>query len=93
MRKEYLAYVEELELVEQTLTTIQRTAITLAKLPVEQRTEAFYLVFRTHAHAISQDSPAAAKWIESVMRGVNELVAEINSNGGRYLNVMPRLRR
>ena len=93
MRKEYLAYVEELELVEQTLTTIQRTAITLAKLPVEQRTEAFYLVFRTYALAISQDSPAAAKWIESVMRGVNELVAEIDSNGGRYLNVMPRLTR
>ena len=61
MRKEYLAYVEELELVEQTLTTIQRTAITLAKLPVEQRSEAFYLVFRTYALAISQDSPAAAK--------------------------------
>jgi len=28
-----------------------------------------------------------------VMRGVNELVAEIDSNGGRYLNVMPRLTR
>ena len=91
MGKGYLAYVEELELVEQTLSMIQRSAITLAKLPVEERADAFVLLFRTYALAMGEDTPAAAQWGESVMIGIRELVAEIDSNGGRYLTVKPRL--
>ena len=91
MGKGYLAYVEELELVEHTLSTIQQSAITLAKLPVEEREEAFILLFRTYALALGEDTPAAAQWVESVMLGIRELVAEIDNNGGRYLTVKPRL--
>ena len=49
------------------------------------------LLFRTYALAMGEDTPAAAHWVESVMLGIRELVAEIDSNGGRYLTVKPRL--
>jgi hypothetical protein len=91
MRPKYLPYVEELELVERTLVTIQRTAATLAKLPVEDRAEAFHEFCRAYALAMDQDTSAAAKWVEPVMTGVRNLVIEIDKSGGRYLNVMPRL--
>jgi hypothetical protein len=91
MRKEYLTCIEELELVEQTLVTIQRTAVTIASLPAEDRAEAFHLLCRTYALAMGQDTTAAANWVESVMTGVRLLVTEIDNSGGRYLSVMPRL--
>ena len=90
MRKEYLAYVEELELVEQTLVMIQRTAVTIASLPAEDRAEAFHLLCRTYALAMGQDTTAAANWVESVMTGVWQLVTEIDKSDGRYLTAIPR---
>ena len=62
-----------------------------AKLPVEEREEAFVLLFRTYALALGEDTPAAAQWVESVMLGIRQLVAEIDNNGARYLTVRPRL--
>lgn len=91
MAKEYLAYIEELELVEQTLAAIQRTAITIAKLPVEDRDAAFHEFGRAYAIAMGQDTTAAAQWFETVMTGVRELVAQIDRTDGRYLTVLPRL--
>jgi hypothetical protein len=91
VRKASLSCVEELEIVEQTLLTIQRTAVTIAKLPVEERAEAFHLLCRTYALAMNQDTSAAAQWVEAVMMGVRQLVTEIDRTGGRYLTVIPRL--
>lgn len=91
MGKEYLAYIEELELVEQTLVAIQRTAITIAKLPVEDRAAAFHEFGRAYAIAMGEDTIPAAKWFETVMMGVRELVAEIDKTDGHYLTVGPRL--
>jgi hypothetical protein len=91
MRKKPLSYVEELELVEQTLAAIQRTAITIAKLPVEDRAAALHEFGRAYAIAMGQDTTTAAKWLETVMMGVRQLVTEIDKTDGRYLTVRPRL--
>jgi hypothetical protein len=91
MRRQSLSYVEELELVERTLVAIQRTAITIAKLPVEDRLLALHEFGRAYAIAMGQDSIAAAKWLETVVMGVGELVTEIDKTGGRYLTVKPHL--
>ena len=91
MRKASLSYVEELELVEHTLVAIQRTAITIAELPAEDRSQALHEFGRAYAFAMGQDTAIAAKWLETVMMGVRELVTEIDKTGGRYLTVRPRL--
>jgi hypothetical protein len=91
MRRASLSYVEELELVEHTLVAIQRTAITIAKLPVEDRLQALHEFGRAYAIAMGQDTLAAAKWLETVVMGVRELVTEIDKTGGRYLTVKPHL--
>jgi hypothetical protein len=78
MRKASLSYVEELELVEHTLVAIQRTAITIAKLPAADRSEALHEFGRAYAIAMGQDTAIAAKWLETVMIGVRELVTEID---------------
>jgi hypothetical protein len=65
----------------------------IAKLPVEDRAEAFHQLCRAYAVAMDQDTLAAAKWVETVMTGVRLLVAEIDKSGGRYLNVIPRFTR
>jgi hypothetical protein len=69
VRKASLSYVEELELVEHTLVAIQRTAITIAKLPVEDRPQALHEFGRAYAIAMGQDTTSAAKWFETVMMG------------------------
>ena len=89
MRRGSLSYVEELELVEHTLVKIQRTTITIAKLPAEDRLEALHEFGRAYAIAMRQDTIAAAKWLETVVMGVRELVTEIDKTGGRYLTVKP----
>ena len=65
MRRASLSYVEELELVEHTLIAIQRTAITIAKLPVEDRVQALHEFGRAYAIAMGQDTIAATKWLET----------------------------
>ena len=46
---------------------------------------------RAYAIAMGQDTIAAAKWLETVVMGVRELVTEIDKTGGRYLTVKPHL--
>lgn len=68
-------------LVEQTLDTIQRTAMKIAALPAAARDEALDVAHRTYANAmydLGQDNVAAARWIETVMTSVRLLVAEID---------------
>lgn len=94
MRKQAFSHVEKLELVEQTVATMQQSAITIAKLPPEDRAEALRVLDQTFAVAMrGEDKIAAAKWARSVMTGVRLLVTEIDKSGGRYLKVVPRLSR
>ena len=68
-------------LVEQTLDTIQRTAMKIAALPAAARDEALDVAHRAYAnamHDIGQDNVAAGRWVETVMTSVRLLVAEID---------------
>jgi hypothetical protein len=92
MLEQDLALLEQLELVDQTVATIRRTAISIAALPSEAREEALFAADRAYADAMlcrGQDVAAAAKWVELVMTAVRLLVAQIDSSGGCYLNVPP----
>ena len=96
MRKKAFSHVEKLELVEQTVATMQQSAIAIAKLPPEDRAEAWRVLDQTFAVAMrsrGDDTIAAANWARSVMTGVRQLVTEIDKSGGRYLKVVPRLSR
>ena len=66
--------------------------MSIAALPSEERQEALFVADRAYANAMlcsGQDVAAAAKWVELVMTAVRLLVAQIDSSGGRYLNVPP----
>jgi hypothetical protein len=68
-------------LVEQTLDTIQRTAMKIAALPSPARDEALDVAHRTYAnamHDLGQDNVAAGRWVETVMTSVRLLVSEID---------------
>ena len=68
-------------LVEQTLDTIQRTAMKIASLPAAARDEALDVAHRAYAnamHDLGQDNVAAGRWVETVMTSVRMLVAEID---------------
>jgi hypothetical protein len=68
-------------LVEQTLDTIQRTAMKIASLPAAARDEALDVAHRAYAnamHDLGQDNVAAGRWVETVMTSVRLLVAEID---------------
>ena len=68
-------------LVEQTLDTIQRTAMKIAALPAAARDEALDVAHRAYAnamHDLGQDNVAAGRWVETVMTSVRMLVAEID---------------
>ena len=68
-------------LVEQTLDTIQRTAMKIAALPAVARDEALDVAHRAYAnamHDLGQDNVAAGRWVETVMTSVRLLVAEID---------------
>jgi hypothetical protein len=68
-------------LVEQTLDTIQRTAMKIAALPAAARDEALDVAHRAYAnamHDLGQDNVAAGRWVETVMTSVRLLVAEID---------------
>jgi hypothetical protein len=69
------------DLVEQTLDTIQRTAMKIAALPVSSRDEALDVAHRAYAnamHDLGQDNVAAGRWVETVMTSVRMLVSEID---------------
>ena len=94
MRRKLVSHTEMLELVEQTVATMQRSASTIAKLPLEDRAEALRVLDQTYAVGMRgrwQDPRAAANWTQSVMAGVRQLVTQIDESGGRYLKVIPRL--
>jgi hypothetical protein len=77
-------------LVEQTLDTIQRTAIKIAALPAASRNDALDVAHRAYAnamHDLGQDNVAAGRWVETVMTSVRLLVSEIDRDaeqGGGY---------
>ena len=69
------------DLVEQTLDTIQRTAMKIAALPASSRDEALDVAHRAYAnamHDLGQDNVAAGRWVETVMTSVRILVSEID---------------
>ena len=68
-------------LVEQTLDTIQRTAMKIAALPAAARDDALDVAHRAYAnamHDLGQDNVAAGRWVETVMTSVRLLVSEID---------------
>ena len=94
MRRKVISRPEMLKLVEQTVATMQRSASTIAKLPLGDRAEALRVLEQTYAVAMRgrwQDPMAAANWTQSVIAGVRQLVTQIDDSGGRYLKVIPRL--
>jgi hypothetical protein len=77
--------MEQHELVDQTLATIQRTAMKIAALPQHAREEALDVAHHAYAsamHDAGQDNVAAGRWVETVMTAVRVLIAEIDRNGG-----------
>ena len=79
MRQKLFSHVEKLELVEQTVATMQQSAITVARLPPEDRAKALRVLDQTFAVAMrgrGHDTIAAANWARSVMTGVRQLVTK-----------------
>lgn len=77
--------VDKYALVDQTVGSIQRTALRIAALPVEVRDEALDAAHRAYAnamHDLGQDNVAAGRWVETVMTAVRVLVHEIDRDAG-----------
>jgi len=75
--------MERHTLVDQTLDSIQRTAMKIAALPTEARADAFDAAHHAYAnamHHLGQDNVAAGRWVETVMSAIRALVREIDSN-------------
>jgi hypothetical protein len=76
---------EQQQLAEYTVGTIQRTAMRIAAIPAGAREDAFDAAHQAYASAMhqrGQDHVAAARWVEMVMTGVRQLVAQIDISGG-----------
>ena len=74
--------MEKNALVEQTLGSMQRTAMKIAELPYGAREEALDAAHRAYAnamHDMGQDNVAAARWVETVMTAIRALVDEIDN--------------
>ena len=70
-------------LVEQTLDTIQRTAMKIAALPAAARDDGLDVANRADAnamHDLGQANVDAGRWVETVMTIVRLLVSEIDSD-------------
>jgi hypothetical protein len=72
---------------------MQRSAVIIAELPLEHRAAAFHELDQSYAVALRGRDQAAAKWAQSVVTGVRQLVTQIDNSGGRYLKLTPRLSR
>jgi hypothetical protein len=73
--------MEKHALVEQTLGSMQRTAMKIAALPYGEREEALDAAHRAYAnamHDLGQDNVAAGRWVETVMTAIRALVDEID---------------
>ena len=79
--------MNKLALVEQTLDTIQRTAMKIAALPACRRDDALDVAHRAYAnamHDLGQDNVAAGRWVETVMTSVRLLVSEIDRDAAEW---------
>lgn len=77
--------VDNYALVDETVGSIQRTALKIAALPVEVRDEALDAAHRAYAnamHELGQNNVAAGRWVETVMTAVRVLVHELDRESG-----------
>jgi hypothetical protein len=68
-------------IVDETIESIQRTALKIAALPAEARANALDVAHRAYAnamHDLGQDNVAAGRWVETVMTAVRALVHAID---------------
>ena len=73
-------------LVEQTMASIQRIALKIASLPVEERAAALqdaHNVYADAMHDLGENDAAAAQWVETVMGAIRTLVDRIDEDRGR----------
>lgn len=73
-------------LVEQTMASIQRIALKIASLPVEERAAALqdaHNVYADAMHDLGENDTAAAEWVETVMGAIRTLVDRIDEDRGR----------
>ncbi|KWT71293.1 hypothetical protein [Hyphomicrobium sulfonivorans] len=73
-------------LVEQTMASIQRIALKIASLPVEERAAALqdaHNVYADAMHDLGENDAAAAEWVETVMGAIRTLVDRIDEDRGR----------
>ncbi|MTD94320.1 hypothetical protein GIW81_08220 [Hyphomicrobium sp. xq] len=71
-------------LVDETLSSIQRTALKIAALPADARDEALDVAHHAYAnamHDMAMDNVAAGRWVETVMTAVRTLISEIDRDG------------
>ena len=92
MRRKAISRPEMLELVEQTVATMQQSASTIAKLPLGDRAEALRVLEQTYA--VAMRGAGKTRWRPRIgprrYRGVRQLVTQIDDSGGRYLKVIRR---
>ena len=77
--------MDKFNLVDETLGSIQRTALKIAALPAEARGDALDVAHRAYAnamHDMAMDNVAAGRWVETVMTAVRTLIGEIDRGGG-----------
>ncbi|MDH4982345.1 hypothetical protein [Hyphomicrobium sp. D-2] len=70
-------------LVEQTMASIQRIALKIASLPVEERAAALqdaHNVYADAMHDLGENDAAAAQWVETVMGAIRTLVDRIDQD-------------
>ena len=76
--------MDKFNLVDETLGSIQRTALKIAALPAEARGDALDVAHRAYAnamHDMAMDNVAAGRWVETVMTAVRTLIGEIDRDG------------
>lgn len=72
-------------LVEQTMASIQRIALKIASLPMEERAAALQDAHTVYADAmqdLGENDAAATEWVETVMGAIRTLVDRIDQDRG-----------
>jgi hypothetical protein len=73
------------DLVDGATTFTQKTALSLATLPVEARSTALDLVERALRAAMNEmlgESPIVEQWLQANIAAIRELIAQIELSGG-----------
>ena len=68
------------------MASIQRIALKIASLPVEERAAALedaHSVYAEAMHDLGENDAAAAQWVETVMGAIRTLVERIDQERGR----------